>query len=700
MARSHWTSAMALALMLTGAAAVVGAAATDTETPKRLPWAAAGWTEREAAAHLLDRFAYGPRPGDVDRVVGMGLESWLEAQLGGAVPDAKFEDRVRDLDVWRMPASDIVRTFPPYSVLRRDAMREGLIDRGGVPPAPGDPPGKGPKAEQRAAIVELYRERGYRAERELIGQLMAYKLLQAVYSENQLEAVLIDFWFNHFNVSLTDNQARLHLLSFERDAITPGVLGKFHDLLSAVAAHPAMLLYLDNAQSTANPEATTTIDSRRSEMAGRMGDGGGMRRGRMQQAPANMQRPAQVRRPRGLNENYARELLELHTLGVDGGYTQEDVIAVARAFTGWTVLPPGEFGDRARERMQRGGAGRAGSVEREAPPPQPGMAQGGFFFRAGAHDAEAKTVLGKKLPAGRGIEDGRDVLAMVSRHPSTARHMATKIAARFVADEPPPALVDRLAQTFLATGGDLKQVMRTLAYSGEFWSRAARASKIKSPFEVAVSAARALGAEVTAPRLAPLMDVQRQRRSGSPDLLEWINRMGQPLYAYQAPTGFPDRAEAWVSTGSLLVRMNFGLHLASGRVAGAAVDLAALNGGREPESPEHALAVYAALVLPERDSKSTIDRLAPLVRDPAVSGRVERAAAETPVTGPAASQAMADGDAPIDERLEGDADVEEREVASTRREPASAQSRAAAPVEIGIENVVGLILGSPEFQRR
>ena len=253
MIRSPWTVvALSVALAMAGGAAA-RAATSDAAAPERLPWAVAGWTEREAAAHLLDRFAFGPRPGDVDRVVGMGLEAWFEAQLGGALPDTRFEEKVRSLDAWTMPAGDITRTFPPYGVLRREAMRAGLIDRGTVPPAPGDPPGKGKLAEQRAAILELYRERGYRPERELIGQLQAHKLLQAVYSENQLEAVLIDFWFNHFNVSLTDNQARLHLLSFERDAIAPGVLGKFHDLVSEVAAHPAMLLYLDNAQSTANP---------------------------------------------------------------------------------------------------------------------------------------------------------------------------------------------------------------------------------------------------------------------------------------------------------------------------------------------------------------------------------------------------------------------------------------------------------------
>ena len=228
-----------LATALSGAVQAREATATDAAgKAQRLPWAAQGMTERQAAAHLLDRFAFGARPGDVDRVVAQGLEAWLEAQLGGAIDDSRFEQRSKSLDAWRMPADELTRTFPPYNVLRREAMRAGLIDRGTVPPAPGDPPGKGKASGQREAVLELYRDRGFRPERELIGQLMAHKLLQAVYSENQLEAVLVDFWFNHFNVSLTDNQARLHLLSFERDAITPGVLGRFGDLLAEVAVAP------------------------------------------------------------------------------------------------------------------------------------------------------------------------------------------------------------------------------------------------------------------------------------------------------------------------------------------------------------------------------------------------------------------------------------------------------------------------------
>jgi len=402
------------------------------------PWREAGLTEREAAAHLLNRFSYGPRPGEIDQVLKIGLERWFERQLAG-------------------------------------------------PPALSRP----------------------------VGRLLVQKLWRATAAENQLTEVMTDFWFNHFNVSLTDRQARGYVLSYEWDAIRPNSLGAFRDLLGATARHPAMLLYLDNAQSAAPDGAVTLLELERRGFGGFAGR-------RM--------------RPHGLNENYARELLELHTLGVDGGYTQDDVIQVARAFTGWSLLPPGERRREAEERLRR--VRRAGGLGF--------VVDGEFLFRADQHDAGAKVVLGTKLPAGRGREDGEAVLDLLARHPATARHIAHKLAVRFVSDTPPQALDERLAGVFLKSGGDTREMLRALAASPEFWSRAAVGAKIKSPFELAISALRITGSRPGDPR----------------ELLDWITRMGQPLYACQSPAGYPDRGEAWINTGSLLQRMNFALEIA------------------------------------------------------------------------------------------------------------------------------------------
>lgn len=655
----------------------VSIAAPGWGAEAKLPWAAAGLTERQAAAHLLDRFAYGPRPGEIDRVVDKGLEAWLEEQLQGSVDDSEFLARVAMLDIWSMSSEEILKTFPSRPRVRREAQQAGVLSADA--PLPGPPPEgqSAPSAERREQsrkMQEFSREKGYRNQRELLGQLMAHKLFQAVYSQRQLEAVLTDFWFNHFNVSMTDNQSRVHLLAYERDAISPGVLGSFHELLVETAAHPAMLTYLDNTQSTAKEGVRTTAEMKMAELGQPRGNG---RRG-FGSRPGGMQRPQQNSRPRGLNENFARELMELHTLGVNGGYTQEDVIEVARAFTGWSVLPQGPQGARARAQMERMQAmGMVGFTIRDA-----------FIFRADAHDAEPKKVLGKKLPAGRGIEDGLEVLELLASRPETAGHLSHKLAVRFVSDEPPATLEKRLAETFLSSGGNIGAVLRTLAYAPEFWADEARHQKIKSPFEVAVSAVRALGAEVTDPG----------------DLVEWVSRMGEPLYAYQAPTGYPDRVDAWVNTGSLLTRMNFGLNLATGRVLGVEHDLAALNRNREPASLEDALATYAALLMPERDLEATLERLQPMVSDPEVLNRLTEAAPDEGADTPAprrrygqlrTPQMEADNEMMAEMRAGGpDAQQAQRRMRRRMREMAALEPPSP------LANVVGVILGSPEFQRQ
>ncbi|MEW6279572.1 MAG: DUF1800 domain-containing protein [Candidatus Eremiobacterota bacterium] len=598
-------------------------AAALAETPPRLklPYKEAGLTERQAAAHALDRLSFGARPGEVDRVVKMGLENWIESQLRGQAAEPELEKRLANYPALTMTPEVMANTYPHPARLRQEAIDAGVVSREGLKDGED-------KKEARRAVMEWARTKGYKNPRELIQQLIAQKVVRAIYSENQLHEVLADFWFNHFYVSLTDNQCRMQILTYERDAIRPHVTGRFRELLGATAKHPAMLLYLDNAQSTASKEAVTTLDDKMQDMPA------GVRR-EVEQKTANLRRNR-----RGINENYARELMELHTLGVDGGYTQKDVSELARVLTGWTVNPA--IAGRKLAQLKR--AEKVGLV-----------LQGGFMFRPDTHDSGAKVILGRKFPAGRGLEEGEQALDMLAAHPSTAKFVCHKLACWFVSDKPPASLEKKLTATFQRSGGDIQQVMRTLVQSPEFWSSEARQAKIKSPLEVAASSLRALGADVRPTR----------------ELYDWITSMGQPLYGYQAPTGFPDRAESWVNTGSVLTRMNFALNLAGGRIPGVRFDLKALNGGREPENLDRALEVYCRLLLPERDTAKMVQQLKPLANNPDLARKVAEQA-------PAPSrQPMGDEEAPLPKT----------------RKPAT------GPVS-PLAQVVGVILGSPEFQRQ
>ena len=380
-----------------------------------------------------------------------------------------------------------------------------------------------------------------------------------------------------------------------------------------------MLLYLDNARSTASADAPTTV-----------------RRGRTPRAS-------------GVNENYARELMELHTLGVDSGYTQADVEAVARAFTGWTVAPTGAD---AAERLERRMNGRHGA----------GIVRDGLFlFLPDRHDAAAKTILGRTLPAGRGIEDGEDVLNLLADHPATAYHVARALAVRFVQDDPPAALVERLAGVFTASGGDTAAVVRAIAYSPEFWALGALEGKVKSPLELAASAVRATGAEVVDAR----------------GLVAQIAEMGQALYRYPAPTGFPDRADAWLSAGTVAARVRFGLAFATGGVPGVRLDAQRL--APDATTTSAALDALAPRVLsPVRPA--ALDALARVASDPGFAARLADTATPTTSDGPMSDGASMTTDAPQ----------------SARR----AARRAAARDTSAAAQALGVLLGSPAFQRR
>ena len=449
--------------------------------------------------HVLNRLGFGARPGDVERVRRIGLATYIDQQLNPErIADTAMTARLARLETIDKSTRELADNyFGPAMEARRRAQRAQKSETATEPP---DAQGKPRSREQMQAQQRV---------REVLMDLNEQKILRAAYSERQLEEVLTDFWFNHFNVFAKKGATEIYLTEYERDAIRPRVLGRFRDLLGATAKSPAMLFYLDNWQS-ADPDA----NDRREQMRRR---GAARGRGRMPE----MQDPQAPQRPkRGLNENYGRELMELHTLGVDAGYTQQDVVNVARAFTGWTIDQP-----------RQGGA---------------------FRFEPRLHDDREKIVLGHRIEAGGGQDDGEQVLDILAKHPATARFIATKLARRFVADTPPPALVDRAAARFKETDGSIREVVRTIVTSPEFFAAAARRAKVKTPFEFVVSAVRATGADV----------------GGAVALTQAVRTLGMPLYMCQPPTGYADRAEAWVNTGALLNRMNFALQLVGGKLRG------------------------------------------------------------------------------------------------------------------------------------
>jgi len=465
--------------------------------------------------HVLNRLGFGAVPGDVDRVRRIGLEKYIDQQLRPeTIPDQGMTARLASLDTLTLNSRELAEDyFMPAQMAQRRARQQAAAQ-----PSESATGKRDARTPEQAQMMQ--------AQRQVFADLAQQKILRAIYSERQLNEVLVDFWFNHFNVFAGKGLTRNYLTEYERDAIRPHVLGKFRDLLEATAKSPAMLFYLDNWQSAAPEGARIAAPNTRNRANPSNPRRPFRRPGQIgtlppQRTVADLPPNAQNRKPRGLNENYARELMELHTLGVDGGYTQKDVQEIARAFTGWTIANP-----------------RQG---------------GGFVFDPRMHDDGEKIVLGHKIKAGGGEHDGKDVLDILASHPSTARFIATKLARRFVADEPPPSLIDRAAERFRDTKGDLREVVRTIVTSREFFAPEAYRAKVKTPFEFVASAARATEADSL--NAMPLVQTMRE--------------LGMPLYQCQPPTGYADRAEAWVNTGALLNRMNFAVALTEGRVRGA-----------------------------------------------------------------------------------------------------------------------------------
>ncbi len=644
----------------------------NNEHTPRFPYKQAGLTDRQAAAHLLGRFTFGVKPGQIDEVVHMGLEKWFAQQLEASQSDDSLNYLLAPYEALKLDNKEIFNIYINGGQIRKRAIDAGLISR--------DSTGKIDYKEHKAEIDSFMKAKGIKPEGELIRQIVNQKILRAAYSNNQLQEVMTSFWFNHFNVSLTKNESVRFVPCYERDVIRPNALGKFEDLLLATAKSPAMLTYLDNFRSVAS-------DGNNNTEAGAKR----LRELYAQQMQLNQNRDTSarfkevlnkiknVKKSQGLNENYAREIMELHTLGVDGGYTQTDVTNAAKVLTGWTIFPMNdEYGGKQINKM-------IANVGEEKLKAQGFVHDGDFMFAVNKHDKSETVVLGHPLSGKDGYQEGLKLMDILSRHNSTAHFICKKLAVRFVNDNPPAALVDRMAKSFLDNDGDTKKVLLTMVNSPEFWNKAALREKIKSPFELTISTVRALDARVAQPY----------------QLVNWINKMGERIYYYQAPTGFPDKAQYWINTGSLLNRMNFGLALASKRIPGVTFDLTALNNNHEPESAEAALKIYCKLLMPERNVDETVKRLVPLINDPAIHDKIDVAASKTEVTSTKGQQTEMTDDNMMMTTDAGTKKVFKEKV--NRKKAADytiTQLQANAGNNSMLSQVTGIIIGSPEFQRR
>jgi uncharacterized protein (DUF1800 family) len=560
-----WTSTVLTAVIVTAFAVI----------PEVAPVARATIAEPPAdkvLAHVLDRVTFGARSQDLAQVARIGIQTYVEQQLNPQrIDDTPLEARLDRFETLDLSTREIAER---YAIPAQQAKRARARARAASPERPDQQtmPAGSTRLERRSR-EEIQRQR------LVLSELTEQKLLRAIYSERQLQEVLVDFWFNHFNVFAGKGVDRILLTSYERDVIRPHVFGSFRELLGATAHSPAMLFYLDNWLSI-DPDAAKEMPERQNEMSQRPRRFGfNPARGRQPRGPEDpAPRPQNLRRT-GLNENYARELMELHTLGVDGGYTQQDIVQVAGVFTGWTIDQP-----------RRGGE---------------------FRFDARLHDNREKVVLGHTIK-GQGEAEGERVLDILATHPSTAKFISTKLARRFVSDDPPASVVDRASRRFRETNGNLREVVRTILMSPEFLAPDAYRAKVKSPFEFVVSAIRATAAEV----------------GQATSLARTLRELGMPLYMSQPPTGYPDKADAWVNTGALVARMNFAVALAGNQLAGVSLDPNAYNR--------------------RADTSPTLERL-------------------------------------VDDWLRGDAS------------PATLETMAKAP---GVEQLVALAIGSPEFQRK
>jgi uncharacterized protein (DUF1800 family) len=617
--------------------------------------------ENKRALHVLNRFTFGPRPGDVDRLQAMGADQWFEQQLHPEkIDDSALEARLAAYRTLKMDTHELVTNFPPPQVIKmvengrasipRDAQEraiyEAAIERQRIKQENkqdasdnvqdsssvgrrgnrdlesrmyaelsadsllNEPPDQRFKDllkmspdDQRALVRSLNAQERERMldglspqQRETLvalnnptavvqGELTQAKLLRAIYSDRQLDEVMTDFWMNHFNIFINKGADRYMLTAYEREVIRPRALGKFKDLLIATAKSPAMLFYLDNWQSIGPDSDFAKYGGRNPRKLARQGRFVRGPFGGIVFQPAPRPRPNQQQKSKrrtGLNENYAREIMELHTLGVDGGYTQKDVTELAKVLTGWTI-----------EKPQQGGE---------------------FKFEDRMHEPGTKIVLGQKFN-NDGEKEGIKALEMLAHHPATAHFISKKLAMRFVSDNPPESLVQAMARTFIDSDGDIRAVLRTMYKSPEFWSVDAYRAKVKTPLEFVVSAVRASGADVENPQV----------------LNQQLQKLGMPLYGMQPPTGYSMKADAWVNSASLLSRMNFALALASGRLPGIQwAPASALNSGPISSDSAGVLAKFESRLLDGDVSAQTHAAILHELNDPTSAQRNNVPAAQGP----------------------------------------------------------------------
>ncbi len=620
-------------------------------------------TKDQKILHVLNRLGFGARQTDIQRVKSIGIEKYIEEQLNSSsVPNAELTAALKNYEVLSLSTEDIFAKYPnPGALLRR-------LEGNGARPQQqneGDPMSmedeQKANRDRREKLTKLYRQYDFKPANQIMLEVQSSRILRAAYSENQLEEVMVDFWSNHFNVYSQKGATRWFIPSYERDVIRKNALGNFRDLVAASAQHPAMLFYLDNFQSVA-PDASMNRNQNRLSRSIQNGKLDPrvreqmIRRGRTNEQIDRAVQAAQRNgnSERGINENYARELMELHTLGVDGGYTSEDIKDVARAFTGWTIYDARGYRKAAAKMVKGGEEDRQAERQARQIGISPDTPSGSFVFAERLHDKGSKTVLGQKVNEG-GMKDGLKVIDILANHPSTARFIAKKLAVKFVSDTPDEELVNEVATAFTKSKGDIKTTLRVLFSSDEFFAAENYRAKIKTPFELMVSAIRALDAKTRANRA----------------VVGLLNRMGEPLYGYQAPTGYPDKAVDWVNTGALLERMNFAVALASNRLPQTTVDLTKFDAGSTSANLERAIAI----ILHGEISDSTKSTLLKQLEMPLPDIKL---ADET------------------DENIDGEIVGPER-----GRRGQNQQLRLLVPKgNPEVFKLVGLILGSPEFQRQ